>query len=426
MKYCLTVGARSSKLSQTQVSEVLHALKIFHPEIEFETTFTWIETTGDKDQKTSLKTLGQTDFFTKEVDERQLQGHFRVSIHSAKDLPSPLPKGLKIVALTKCIDPRDALVLREGDTIDCLPKGAKIATSSSRREEAILQLRRDVSICEIRGTIEKRLEALHSKQVDGIIIAEAALIRLQLTHLNRVLLKGPTAEFQGQLAIIAKDDDDEMNALFSCLDTREKKTLYLGLESPDSSFLHCPIIQTYPLKISATDFEAVRQATHIIITSKMCARYFMQAVETLHIEKKLILNKKFLSIGSSTTKTLEIFGCTDIQQATDESAEGICELLRTLPRDDCFIFWPHSKKSRALIGNFLQQQGFLYAECILYDTIAKKPEQLPNFSEIGTLFFSSPSCVDAYKELFGQLPKDKILKAQGKITESYLQKLFSS
>src|SRR5580765_2750739 len=110
----ITAGSRSSKLAKAQVKEVLDELRSFHPEIDFETLF--FETSGDKDQKTSLRTLDKTDFFTKEIDEAQLLGHFRIAIHSAKDLPEKLAKGLKRVALTHGVDSRDALVLRNNET----------------------------------------------------------------------------------------------------------------------------------------------------------------------------------------------------------------------------------------------------------------------------------------------------------------------
>jgi hydroxymethylbilane synthase len=421
VKTTLTIGARSSNLSKAQVHEVLCALNKFYPEIEFAKT--WVETTGDKDQKTSLKTLGQTDFFTKEVDEMQLQGLFRISIHSAKDLPHPLTKGLKQVALTACIDPQDALVLRNNDTIKNLPKGAKIATSSFRREEAIKGLRDDFEIVDIRGTIEKRLEALDQKLVDGVVIAEAALIRLQLTHYNRVMLEGETAQYQGQLAIIARDDDEEMEKLFSCLDTTIKKKLYLGLEAPDSSFLHCPIIQTIPLPLTESTFKELVSCSHIIITSKMCARYFMKRVVELNIDPTQIQQKEFLSIGTVTTSTLNSLGCLKVRQASKETAEGIIELLQTLTPSDCSIFWPHSKKSRPEIGNFLCNNDYRFIECILYDTIPLPPKEKPSLIEIDEIYFTSPSCIDAYLSIFGALPLDKKLKTQGQITESYLQKL---
>src|ERR1700675_2982078 len=107
----ITVGARGSQLSQMQVWEVHRELLQHHPNIQFKPT--WITTMGDKDKQTSLRDLDKTDFFTREVDQLQLQREFRISIHSAKDLPEPLAPGLKIIALTKGVDPTDVLVYNQ-------------------------------------------------------------------------------------------------------------------------------------------------------------------------------------------------------------------------------------------------------------------------------------------------------------------------
>lgn len=211
----ITVGARSSPLSRKQVEEVLLELQHHVPDIKFDVQFTL--TTGDRDQKTSLRTLDKTNFFTKEVDELLLNGECRIGIHSAKDLPHPLPKGLALVCLTKGVDSADSLVLCEHVRLETLRLGALIATSSERREHAVTQLRSDLKFCDIRGTIGERLQKLEAGEVDGIVIAEAALIRLGLTHLNRYKLPGSTVEGQGQLAILARDNDDEMRALFACM-----------------------------------------------------------------------------------------------------------------------------------------------------------------------------------------------------------------
>jgi hydroxymethylbilane synthase len=215
----LTVGARDSLLSQAQVREVLCDLQHYHPHIEFLSLL--IPTTGDLDLNRSLKSLDKTDFFTKEIDVMQLSGKCRLSIHSAKDLPEPLPKGLCIVALTKGLDPSDSLVLREGENISSLPPGAKIGTSSQRRDVAIKKLRQDFICVDIRGNIQKRLELLDAKIVDGVVVAEAALIRLQLIQRNRVLMEGDCAPLQGKLAILALEDDEEMRKLFACIDARK-------------------------------------------------------------------------------------------------------------------------------------------------------------------------------------------------------------
>jgi hydroxymethylbilane synthase len=216
----ISVVARSSPLSQAQVQEVLTNLQKYHPHIDFKCTF--IETTGDKNLKTSLRLLGKTNFFTREIDELQLSQQCRISIHSAKDLPEPIPAGLKIIALTECLNPHDVIVMRPGDKLSHLPTQAIIATSSLRRENVIRNLRSDICFVDIRGSIHQRLSQLEDRKVDGVVIAEAALIRLKLAHLNQMRLPGPTVPFQGQLAILARENDSEMENLFNCLDSLQQ------------------------------------------------------------------------------------------------------------------------------------------------------------------------------------------------------------
>jgi hydroxymethylbilane synthase len=186
----------------------LKELKVFHPHIRFDPI--WIKTTGDHDLKTSLRTLDKTDFFTKELDDKLLNGEIEIAIHSAKDLPDPLPQGLKIVALTQGVDPSDALVFNA----DELPFGALIGTSSHRREEALLKWRSDLKCVDVRGPVDVRLTLLDSGQIDGLVVAEAALIRLNLTHRKRMLLEGATAPLQGRLAVVARVGDSQMENFF--------------------------------------------------------------------------------------------------------------------------------------------------------------------------------------------------------------------
>lgn len=208
----IIVGARASLLSQAQVQEVFAALSLFHLHVRFNPI--WIQTTGDKDQATSLKTLEKTDFFTKEIDQLLKEGKCRIAIHSAKDLPEPLDPELAIVALTQGVDPSDSLVLRQGEK---LFSGAKVGTSSKRREEELAKTRQDLQFVDVRGTIEKRLQLLEAREIDALVVAEAALIRLKLTHLNRIRLNIPTAPLQGKLAVLSRKDDQEMRALFSTI-----------------------------------------------------------------------------------------------------------------------------------------------------------------------------------------------------------------
>jgi hydroxymethylbilane synthase len=215
----ITVGGRKSPLSQAQIDEVYDEIKEFHANIIFDKILT--ETTGDLDQNTSLKTLGKTDFFTKEIDELLMLRKCRIAVHSAKDLPENIHPELSIIAITRGVDSSDSLVINQGLSFKNLKEHAVIAASSTRREEAVKQLRPDATFKDVRGQIQARLNLLFTGQVDGVVIAEAALIRLKLTALNRIRLDAPTTPLQGQLAILARRDDTEMEELFSCLDTRQ-------------------------------------------------------------------------------------------------------------------------------------------------------------------------------------------------------------
>lgn len=211
----MKVAARNSPLSRAQVLEVDKELRQFFPSLKLEPIF--VETTGDIDLKTSLRDLEKTDFFTKEVDELVERGFCRISIHSAKDLPEKIPANLCIVAITKGVDPSDSLVLRKNDTLSSLPQGAIIATSSKRREENVKMLRPDFRFIDLRGKIHDRLKKLENKAADGVVVAESAIIRLQLTHLNRIRIPGETAPLQGKLAILARKEDREMQEVFALL-----------------------------------------------------------------------------------------------------------------------------------------------------------------------------------------------------------------
>lgn len=184
---CLKVGARTSLLSRAQVEEVKREF-----DLDFEVI--WVETVGDRDQTTTLRHMEKTDFFTRELDQMLLSGQIDLAIHSAKDLPDPLPLGLEVVAISKGLDPRDSLVIKKEPI-------RIVATSSERREEAVRILFPDCQFVDLRGTIEQRLA---KEGVDAVVVAECALIRLGWTHLNRIFLPGPTPLMQGKLALVCR------------------------------------------------------------------------------------------------------------------------------------------------------------------------------------------------------------------------------
>lgn len=416
----IPVAARSSPLSLVQFEEVLQELRQHHPHVSFD--LIKVVTIGDKDKKTSLRNLGKSDFFTKEIDEMLLKKEARIGIHSAKDLPEPLPEGLTIVALTRGVDNADALVMRPGESLASLPSGAVIATSSERREEMVRALRSDLRFCDLRGTIGERLEKLERGEADGVVVAEAALIRLKLTPLNRMIIPGETAAGQGQLAIVAHGEDREMAELFSCMDVRKtarRRILHLGLEAPrpssDEEIVHCPLIKISPRPIDRAAFADLPSYTHLIFTSKSAVDIFCS-----EITASSLAGKEIIAVGHATALRLLERGIRVTATALDERAEGIIELLEKMDLSAAFLFWPHSAQARPLLRDYFDRSKLLYREALLYDTLPRQPDRLPDLASIDEISFTSPSTVDAFLKFYGRLPKDKSLKAIGPVTEDYI------
>lgn len=199
------VGTRKSPLALKQVDEVMDNLRQLYHDREAEVIT--IDTYGDNDNTTPISDIEGTDFFTREIDNALLRNEIDVAVHSAKDLPDELTRGLKIEFTTESIDPYDCLVSKSGLKLDELPKGAKIGTSSLRRKTQLKEYRSDFEIIDIRGNIGERLEKLDNSDLDAIVIAKAGLIRIGLEH--RMTQKIPFEilrphPLQGSLAVVTK------------------------------------------------------------------------------------------------------------------------------------------------------------------------------------------------------------------------------
>lgn len=212
------VGTRASPLALRQAQEVLAALKKSRADLQAE--LVGIETYGDKDKATPISEVEGSDFFTREIDDALLKGEVDFAVHSAKDLPAQLREGLVVAAVTKSIDPYDALVSRSGLKLDGLAGGAKIATSSLRRKSQLKKYRGDFQVVDIRGNIQERLRLLDEGGVDAIVIAAAGLLRLGLEQ--RITQRIPFSilrphPLQGCLAITARSPGREIKEILSKL-----------------------------------------------------------------------------------------------------------------------------------------------------------------------------------------------------------------
>lgn len=206
----IRVIARGSRLSRLQVEEVF---KNF-PELAYEIKY--LESYGDKNQQISLLNgEAPADIFTRELDDAIRQGDADIAIHSAKDLPYPLPEDIEVIALFPAFDTTDSLVSRDHRKLAELPAGSIIGTSSPLRKKGLNELRPDLTIKGIRGCIEERVQQVKDGKYDAAIVATCALKRLGMEDEIAEVLPFPTHPLQGFLAITAKKGSDLKQAFAS-------------------------------------------------------------------------------------------------------------------------------------------------------------------------------------------------------------------
>lgn len=226
MKRSLVIGSRGSKLALWQAEHVQSQLRASDPDLTVRIEI--IKTTGDV-KTDPLTVIGGKGVFTKELEDALLDGRIDLAVHSLKDLPTLLPDTLTIAAICQREDPRDALILRESQTISSLrdlPDGTIIGTSSQRRVAQLRAICRRVIVKDLRGNVDTRLRKLDEGQYDALILASAGLLRLELS--KRINFAIPTTEMlpavgQGAIAIETRADNGEAIAASSKLQHDETR-----------------------------------------------------------------------------------------------------------------------------------------------------------------------------------------------------------
>ncbi len=169
------IGSRQSELALRQTSLVKDQLQLVSDRpVEIRTFLT----KGDRILNVTLSKVGGKGLFVKEIEEAMLQGEIDLAVHSLKDMPAELPEGLVIGAVTRREDPRDCWISKTGIPFSELPAGAKVGTSSLRRQAQIKRLRPDLQVIPLRGNLGTRLRKLAESDLDGILLAAAGLHRL--------------------------------------------------------------------------------------------------------------------------------------------------------------------------------------------------------------------------------------------------------
>lgn len=222
----LRIATRGSALARWQAEHVSATLRSATPDLDVELVI--VHTTGDRFTAAELSKLGSTGLFTREVDGAVLDGRADAAVHSLKDLPTVAPDGIMIAAIPAREDPRDVWIPApaHGPTLDEMPRGARVGTSSLRRRALLLERRPDLCVENLRGNLDTRLARVAAGEVDAAILALAGLRRLGRQDVVGETLDPPDwlpAAGQGALAISARADDTDTCTVLAALDDAETR-----------------------------------------------------------------------------------------------------------------------------------------------------------------------------------------------------------
>ena len=215
----IVFGTRGSPLALCQTNRVIEKLKVLYPHLSYKRKI--IETQGDRDKVSSLTLTEELGLFSKEIQSELLKKNIDAAVHSLKDVPVEFSKKLFLAAIPERVDAKDVLYHPEGLGINDLPTGSVVGTCSLRRRGQIRNLRKDVVIKDIRGNIQTRIDKVHSREYDSIILAAAGLIRLghdisryYVFNFDEII----PAPGQGALAVETRRDDERLIQMISRID----------------------------------------------------------------------------------------------------------------------------------------------------------------------------------------------------------------
>lgn len=224
----LRIGTRGSKLALWQANFIRSMLLERLPDTDVQISI--IKTRGDKMSASFLSEIGGKGVFVKEIEVSLLNKDVDVAVHSLKDLPSELPAGLKIGAVSERLYPEDAVVSKKNCHLDNLIPGSKVGTGSVRRKAQILHYYPHLEVVPIRGNVDTRVKKLYLEDLDAVVLARAGLNRMDLEYRISQVLDPDVfipAPGQGTIAMESREDDEYINDILD--DINHSETLYESL-----------------------------------------------------------------------------------------------------------------------------------------------------------------------------------------------------
>lgn len=270
----LVIATRGSRLALWQAEHIKACIEKQYPN-SYAIELLILKTKGDIILDVPLAKVGGKGLFVKEIEEALLDGRADLAVHSMKDVPMELPEGLELTAVPEREDPTDTLLSVHYDSLAALPQGAKVGTSSLRRQSQLLRLRPDLIVESLRGNVDTRLRKLMEGQFDAIVMASAGINRLDLHAPKHTKLGAPDflpANGQGALGIEIKSSRTDMQELLSFLNHRPtricveaERGFLFGLQGG--------------CQVPIAGFATMQDADHFTMTGRVCDINGVRVVE---------------------------------------------------------------------------------------------------------------------------------------------------
>ncbi len=416
----LKAGTRPSSLALTQTRNALDRIEGLLEGVTFEVVP--IASVGDTDRTTDLRE-SPADFFTRELDAALLRGDIDLAVHSAKDLPDPLPSGLDHFWLPWREEPRDVLVLSKGRKISDLPENPVIGVSSDRREAYCTRRFPDGIQKNIRGNIEERIAQVDDGTYDIVVMAAAALIRLGIEERITEWIELDELEVpegQGYLAItLRKNEPSLLRTLFpmvgkkillTCSEALQEKAAArvrdLGGQPIPFPLIRLQRRRCFQLRCAEFDW--------IVVTSPSAAR-------CLDKSDGDVASTKWMACGRGTADELLKRGIrVDAQPESNFSADALIKLAKETFQPGEKILRLRSGKAGPRLAEALRETGAEVEDAILYGNEQVTYDALPSFDAV---FFASASGVESFIGQWGfQCLENKTICAIGKPTAQALER----
>ena len=394
-------------------------------------TFEMVQITsvGDTDRTTDLRE-SPADFFTRELDAALLRVEIDLAVHSAKDLPDPMPPGIDKFWLPWREEPRDVLVLAPGRQVSDLPIAPVIGVSSDRRAEYCAQHFPGGIQKNMRGNIEERIAQVDNGTYDIVVMAAAALIRLGIEEritewISLDELEVP--EGQGFLAITFRKDDPKITALrnlfplmgkrilLTCSEIIQQKAVDL-VRDLGGHPIQFPLIrlkcrQSFQLRCAEYDW--------LVVTSPSSVRVFMQLIKDQHIDPRTI--PRIMACGRGTADEFSNYGRhVDARPESEFSAESLIKLAKGILKSGEKVLRVRSDKAGPQLAEALRETGAEVEDAVIYDNETIAHDTLPDFDAV---FFASASGVESFIGQWGtEALAGKTISVIGKPTAQALGK----